>query len=58
MINNYLSIKEIDMRIFHNGWRYELDVNLSAPIEDYDFTVTSITPDGEFAPYPDLLSND
>ena len=46
------------MKLFHNGWRYELDVNLNSPVEDYDFSVTSITPDGEHACYPDLASND
>jgi len=46
------------MIFFKNGWRYELNVNINSPIEDYDFTVTSITPDGEHAPYPDLLTND
>ncbi len=46
------------MLIFKNGWRYELNVDGNSPIEDYAFTVTSITPDGEHAPYPDLLTND
>ncbi len=46
------------MKIFYNGWRYELDVDMNSPIEDYDFSVTAITPDGEHACYPDLLTND